>query len=315
MPLTRLAVVAPCFNEMEVIEAFYGDLRAVLDGLRGYEWQIVFVDDGSDDSTLDKLNAMAAEEPRVKVYSLSRNFGHQIALSAGLDVVDADIVVMMDSDLQHPPGLIPQMLDRAAQGYDVVSAVRLQTEDATWFKRATARGFYWVINRVSEVPIAEGAADFCVLSRRAHQALQAMPERHRFVRGMLAWVGFRRAFVPFSAPARPAGRSKYDSIRMYALALDALFSFSAAPLRLASRAGLLLVALGIAYFGYVVVRYAAVGDLVRGWGSVISTVLIIGGAQLFFVGLIGEYLARIFEQVKRRPLYFFKQQPGDRQNS
>lgn len=307
--LSTLVVVAPCFNEASVIEAFYERLAAALDGLDGLEWRLVAVDDGSTDGTLDRLNAIAARDARVRVYALSRNFGHQVALTAGLDVADGDAVVVMDSDLQHPPDVIPAFVRLWREGYDVVSGIRLATADAGWFKRATARGFYWLINRLSDVEIVPNAADFCLLSRRAHRALAAMPERHRFLRGMVSWIGFRRGFVEFAAGSRPAGESKYTTVKMVGFAFDALMSFSAHPMRVAARIGTALVVPGMAYLAYVVLRYQLRGDLVPGWGSTISVLLVIGGMQLVFIGLIGEYLARIFEQTKQRPLYFFKQEP------
>jgi dolichol-phosphate mannosyltransferase len=198
------------------------------------------------------------------------------------------------------------------QGTDVVSAVREETEGASWFKRATARGFYRLINRLADTAIVPGAADFCLLSARAHDAVCAMPERHRFLRGLVSWIGFTRAYVPFQAPRRSAGESKYTTIKMVRLALDAVFSFSAAPMRLATRLGFLLMIPGIGYVIYILIRYATGDQFVRGWGSLIGTVMIIGGIQLICIGIIGEYLARVFEEAKRRPLYFFKQVPERR---
>lgn len=305
-----VTVIVPCYNEAEVVERFCAELVGVLERV-DLAWRVCFIDDGSTDSTLECLNGLANADHRICVYSLSRNFGHQIALSAGLDVTAGSAVVMMDADLQHPPALIPQMVTLWRSGYDVVSAVREDTEGATWFKMATANAFYWLINRFGETPIVPGAADFCLLSARAHKAVCAMPERHRFLRGMVSWVGFNRTYVPFQAPRRPAGQSKYTTFKMLSLAVDALFSFSAAPMRMATRLGLALLVPGALYFLYIVVRYVALDDFVRGWGSLIGTLMIIGGIQLMFIGMVGEYLARIFEESKRRPLYFFKQTPDD----
>lgn len=305
-----LTIVVPCYNEAEVVEQFCAELTGVLERL-DLAWGVCFVDDGSTDTTLERLNRLAAADQRLRVYSLSRNCGHQIALSAGLDVTIGSAVVMMDADLQHPPALIPEMIALWHRGFDVVSAVRQETEGASWFKNATAKTFYWLINRFGETTIVPGAADFCLLSARAHKAVCAMPERHRFLRGMVSWIGFNRAYVPFQAPRRPAGESKYTTFKMLSLAIDALFSFSAAPMRMATRLGLALLVPGALYFVYIVVRYVALDDFVRGWGSLIGTLMIIGGIQLIFIGMVGEYLARIFEESKRRPLYFFKQTPDD----
>jgi polyisoprenyl-phosphate glycosyltransferase len=303
-----LTIVAPCYNEAAGIETFHRQVRDVLDGIPRLTGRIVFVDDGSTDGTLEKLNAIAMRDPSVDVYSLSRNFGHQVALTAGLDVARGDAVLMMDSDLQHPPSLIPELVRRWQSGFDVVSTVRHTTSGASVVKRAGAAAFYWLINRLSDVEIVPGAADFCLLSRRAHEALLAMPEHHRFLRGMVAWVGFPRALVPFDAPARPAGASKYTLLKMMGFAIDALLSFSAAPMRIATRMGTLLVLPGLAYLVYVFYRYFS-GDTVPGWGSIVSVLLIVGGTQLVFIGLIGEYLSKIFEETKHRPLYVLKQRP------
>jgi dolichol-phosphate mannosyltransferase len=294
------------------LRAFYARLKESLESLPDLRHRILFVDDGSSDETLAELNRIAADDAAVEVYSLSRNFGHQIALTAGLDAARGDAVVMMDSDLQHPPTLIPHLVEQWRRGADVVSAVRRSTADESRFKRLTSRGFYKFLNALSDTPIPEGAADFCLLSRRAHRALRAMPERHRFLRGMVSWMGFERVFVEYDAPARAAGKSKYTLRRMLRLASNAVFSFSAAPLQTASRVGMLAMLAGFAYLAYIVGRYLLYHDLVPGWSSVVCSIVILGGLQLVFIGLIGEYLARIFEEVKGRPLYLFKQRPSRR---
>jgi dolichol-phosphate mannosyltransferase len=305
-----LTIIAPCFNEAEIVELFHGELVRALER-EDVRWSVCYIDDGSTDDTLERLNRLARGDRRVRVYALSRNFGHQVALSAGLDVSLGSAVLMMDADLQHPPSVIPQMIALWRRGHDVVSGVRDDTEGVTWFKRVTASLFYRLINRLGETSIVPGAADFCLLSARAHAAVCAMPERHRFLRGMVSWIGFDRAYIRFQAPRRPAGESKYTAFKMVSLALDAVFSFSAAPMRAAARLGLALLIPGALYFAYILWRYLAMDDFVRGWGSLICTVLIIGGIQLIFIGIIGEYLARIFEESKRRPLYLFKQKPDD----
>ena len=306
--MARLAIVVPCFNEAAIVERFYAELAGALAPV-DVDWRVCFVDDGSTDATLECLNRLAKAHPNIDVYSLSRNFGHQVALSAGLDVTLGSAVVMMDADLQHPPSVVPSMIALWRRGCDVVSGVREDTDGASWFKRATAKAFYRLINRLGDTAIVPGAADFCLLSARAHAALCAMPERHRFLRGMVSWIGFDRTYVAFQAPRRSAGESKYTTLKMVALALDALFSFSAAPMRIAARVGLALIVPGALYFLYILFRYFTMNDFVRGWGSLICTLMIIGGIQLVFIGIIGEYLARIFEESKRRPLYFFKQVP------
>jgi glycosyltransferase involved in cell wall biosynthesis len=306
-----LSVVVPCYNESEVIGIFYRALRPVLESLADLNHEIVFVDDGSTDDTLAQLNSIAQSDSSVRVCSLSRNFGHQISLTAGLDFAEGDAVIMMDSDLQHPPALIPALVSRWREGYDVVSAVRQRTAGESWFKNFTSRGFYVLLNALSSTQVPPGAADFCLVTARVRQALIDMPERHRFLRGMISWVGFRRVLVPYEAPSRAAGKTKYSPAKMVALALDAVFSFSAEPLRLALRAGVAIALMGFAYLAWTLIYGYVIHGLVPGYASLIAVVLILGGFQLAFIGLIGQYLARVFEEVKGRPVYLLKQRPAD----
>ena len=306
-----LSVISPCYNESEVVELFYAKLKGVLESVEDIEHEIIFVDDGSTDDTLSKLNQIAQGNPAVRIYSISRNFGHQIALTAGLDAAAGEAVIMMDSDLQPPPELIPEMIKKWREGYDVVTAVRSNTRGISWFKNMTSRSFYFILNILSDTSIPQGAADFCLISRRVCRMLQDMRERHRFLRGMISWTGFNRAFLPYQASKRVAGKSKYTVLRMISLALDATFSFSAAPLRLATRIGFIITILGFVYLGWILGRYFLLKDLVSGWASLIGVTLILGGCQLMFIGLVGQYLARVFEELKGRPMYIFKQTPSD----
>lgn len=312
--VSRISVVCPCYFEEEGIEEFYNRLKRVLaDDCSDHNHEIVFVDDGSRDATLERLQRIAEQDPCVRVYSLTRNMGHQIALSAGLDVADGDATIVMDSDLQHPPELIPELIEQWREGNDVVLAVRRQTEGASLFKRLSSDGFYSVFNFLSDVKLTPGAADFCLMSRRALEGLRQMPERRRFLRGMVAWMGFKTERVFYTAPSRFAGESKYSVRRMLGLALDATFSFSTRPIRLASKAGALFVLAGMLYLTYVLGRYFVVGDLLPGWASIVGTILLMGGVQLLSIGLIGEYLAHVFEEVKGRPQYLFKHTPEQAQ--
>ncbi len=306
-----LSVIAPCYNESEVIGLFYDALKPVLESLDNLDYEILFVDDGSSDDTLDKLNEIAVEDRTVRVCSLSRNFGHQITLTAGLDHAAGDAVIMMDSDLQHPPSLIPVLVAKWREGYDIASAVRLRTEGESWFKSTTSRGFYWLLNALSGTKVPPGAADFCLISRRVADSLKEMPERHRFLRGLISWVGFRRVLVPYESPPRAAGHTKYSLVKMVTLALDAVFSFSVEPLRLALRAGLTVTFGGFIYLVWTLVYGYMIKGLVPGYASLIGVIMILGGSQLIFIGLIGQYLARVFEQVKGRPIYLLKQEPPE----
>lgn len=302
-----ISVVAPCFNEEDVVPQFHEQLRAVLDGQAGCRFEIIFVDDGSEDSTLPELLAIRERDPRVKVYSLARNFGHQIALSAGLDHAEGDAVIIMDSDLQHPPELVPRLIELWRDGYDVVSPVRQTTEGVSWLKKAASSLFYKAINAISTTQIRPGVSDFCLLSKQAHRALLSMPESNRFLRAMVAWIGYRRTFVPYVAPARAAGKSKYTFRKMVELSLAGTVSFSDKPLRLAVHVGALVTAIGFLYLLYAVGSHFLGGDTVPGWTSLVCTVLILGGMQLLFLGVMAEYLASAFREVKRRPLYFLKE--------
>jgi len=305
-----LCIVTPCYNEALLVEQFLSTLQQELERIPGARYRIIVVDDGSDDGTLAIVNRLATADPRIAVYSLSRNFGHQIALSAGLDVAEGDAIVLMDSDLQHPPAVVREMVELwRTSGADVISGIRRRTGDASLFKRWSAGMFYWLINRLSETPVVSGAADFCLLSARAQRALHAMPERHRFLRGMISWIGFERRVVEFDAPSRPGGTSKYTMVKMLGLAMDAILSFSATPMKIATRVGAATAAIGGAYLLYALISYLVRGDLERGWASLIAAVLILGGIQLLFLGLMGEYVVRLFDEAKRRPLYVLKQVP------
>lgn len=308
----RLSVICPCYNEADSIEAFYAVLKRVLNRLTDYVHRIVLVDDGSADGTLEALNELAGRDPCVEVYSLTRNFGQQAALTAGLEHARGDVFVLMDADLQHPPEVIPKMLRAWEEGSAVVLTVRRHTADATWWKQLSSQAFYAFFNAFSTTRVVAGAADFCLLSRPARDALVAMPESHRFLRGMVAWMGFPHAKIDYHAQPRVAGDSKYSQVRMLRLAADAIFSFSTKPLRLATQLGLWIVAGGMAYLAYVLYLCFFSSEVVHGWSSITSLVLVLGGFQLISIGLIGEYLARVFEQVKARPAYLLKQQPRRR---
>ena len=313
-----LSIVSPCFNEEDVVERFHGELDAVLRTLPEFGCEIVLVDDGSTDRTLERLDNLAARDPRVRPVALSRNFGHQAALSAGLDAARGDLVVMMDADLQHPPALLPELIAGWRRGHDIVSTIR-RTVAAPWLQRAGAHAFYRVINRLSDVPVQPAAADFCLITRRVCDELVGMRERHRMLRGLISWVGFSRTFIEFDAPARAAGRTKFTWRRRFGLAIDGILGFSTAPMRLAVWVGLVVATFGALYLLYVLAMALWYGDVVTGWPSLISVSLILGGLQIVFIGVIGAYLGRVFEQSKGRPLYVLRRaldaRPDDRRGA
>ncbi len=301
MPDQLLSVVVPVFNELETVPELHRRLSAAVAGLGRHE--LVFVDDGSTDGSWEALRAVAAGDPHVRLVRLSRNFGHQIALSAGLEAARGAAVVSMDGDLQDPPELIPELVQRWHDGFDVVYAVRARRRGETRFKLATAALFYRMINRMSSIEIPEQAGDFRLMSRRALDALLAMPERARFLRGMTSWVGFRQVGVEYERDARYAGTTKYPLRRMLHFASDAMTSFSTAPIRTVVTLGFVSVLVCLAALVWTLYLRFFTDATVQGWTSVIVVVLFLGGIQLISLGIIGQYVGRIFEEVKARPLY------------
>jgi glycosyltransferase involved in cell wall biosynthesis len=299
--MKRLDVVAPVFNEEACLERFHAELSAALRGLP-YRWRLILVDDGSTDGTPELCRALAARDPAVQYVRLSRNFGHQAALTAGLDVADADAVVTMDSDLQHPPSAIPAFVEAWERGAELVAGVRGEAE-LPLAKRLLSRAFYRVLNRVSNVPIVPDAPDFRLLDAKVVAAIRSMREQSRFLRGMYSWIGFRQVAVPYRQAGRAAGRSKYDTRQMGRLALAAMLSFSRAPLRLATWVGLGVSLLSFAYGVYAIVQAVVLRATLPGWPSLAVLISFLSGIQLLTLGLFGEYLGQVLDESKRRPLY------------
>lgn len=300
--LELLSVVAPVYNEEATLETFYA---RVCDALEGIVFELVLVDDGSTDASPDLLERLAADDPRVRVVFLSRNFGHQTALTAGLDHAGGSAVVMLDADLQDPPELIPRMLDHWRSGCDVVYAVRERRDGESWFKLTTARWFYRLFDRLAQVDLHHNSGDFRLLDRRPLDALLSMRERNRFLRGMTVWVGYRQAAVPYQRDARYAGETKYTISKMLRFSLDAVSSFSHRPLQLATLLGFLISTLAFIAIP-VVVGLRLAGSYLPGFGTVTIAVLLLGGIQLIAIGIIGEYVGRIYDEVKGRPLYLVR---------
>jgi polyisoprenyl-phosphate glycosyltransferase len=300
--LRLLSVVAPLYEEEALVEAFHARVSAALEGL---PYELVLVDDGSSDRTPALLAALAERDPRVRVIELSRNFGHQTALTAGLDHARGDAVVMIDADLQDPPELIPQMLGHWRAGVDVVYAVRRRRDGETRFKLATARWFYKLFSALGDVALEPDSGDFRLLDRAPLDALNAMRERNRFLRGMTVWVGFTQTAVPYERDARRAGETKYTLRKMVTFSLDAISSFSHRPLQLATFVGFLCAAFAFVLIP-VVVGLRLAGSYLPGFGSITIAVLLLGGIQLMAIGMIGEYVGRIYDEVKGRPLYLVR---------
>ena len=299
----RISVVVPVFNEVDVLALTYGRLIAVLDS---FDYELMFVDDGSRDGSLALLASLALSNDRVKVLSLSRNFGHQPAVSAGLHYATGDAVVLIDADLQDPPEIIPAMVTAWEEGYDVVYGVRQSRDGESWLKRLAAHLFYRFLRRASDVEIPIDSGDFRLLSRTVVDVINGMPERNRFMRGMTAWVGFRQTGVFYQRAARAAGESKYPWHKMWRLSLDAITGFSTAPLRWVFRASLtvaMVAFLGSMWLLYQRVSYPKTSGLVIGWTSLILTLLWLGSFQLGAIAIIGKYLGHVVDQVRQRPLY------------
>ena len=301
-------LVIPVFNEQEVISAFHQQLSEAIAGLP-YRFGIIYVDDGSQDRTSQLLAEIAEKDERVSTIELSRNFGHQAALTAGLDVAEGDYVISLDGDGQHPPQMIGEMVRLAqSSGYDIVLMQRIEENDLTPFKRRTSGWFYRLINRIGETQIVPGAADFRLMSRSVVQALRSMPEYSRFLRGMVNWMGFRSIILPYTQPPRLAGTSKYTLKKMLSLAAQAIFSFSLVPLYIAISIGVLFLVLAVLEAIYVLSFWVTGNQagLAPGWSSLMFMLLIVGGTLMIALGLIGIYIGYIFQEVKRRPIYLVR---------
>ncbi len=301
MQRPALSLIIPVYNEEAIIAELDRRLKGFL-GEMDETWEVVFVDDGSSDGTPDMLNELAGAEPRYKVISFSRNFGHQVAITAGIDRADGDAVVIMDADLQDPPEVVTEMIQKWREGYDVVYGQRTIRHGESVFKRVTAAAFYRLLRTLLPIEIPLDAGDFRLMSRRVVLSMRALREQHRFVRAMVSWVGFKQTAVQYERPERYAGETKYPLRKMMRFAIDGITSFSILPLRLATWLGLLSGLLAIVTSGWAL--YAAIaGKTVPGWATIMIAVALAASAQLIMTGILGEYIGRIYEEVKRRPLY------------
>jgi glycosyltransferase involved in cell wall biosynthesis len=296
-----LSIVVPVFNEEENLPALYARLTDVLKEI-GLEYEIVYVDDGSRDKSNELLQQLAAQDWRVAIIELARNFGHQVAISAGLDYSRGAAVIVMDGDLQDPPEVLPKFIARWREGYDVVYAVREKRKES-WPKRAAYAGFYRLVRRVANIEIPLDSGDFCIMDRRVVDLLVSMPERNRFVRGIRSWVGFKQVGLSYERQARNAGKPKYSFSKLLYLALDGLVSFSFIPLRFISILGFSVSLLSILLAVFYAVKKMTTGLSPPGFATTVVAIFFLAGIQLITIGVIGEYVGRIFEEVKRRPLY------------
>jgi glycosyltransferase involved in cell wall biosynthesis len=306
---TDISIVVPFFNESGNIRAFFAQLVPVLERL-GLTWEVVCVNDGSGDDTLELLTDQHRRNPRIKVLDLSRNFGKDAALSAGLAFASGRAVIPMDGDLQHPPEVIPELVAKWREGYEMVYGVRRNRDYQTFAGRAFSKTFYWLFEHFSDVQLPDGAGDFRLLDRKVVEALNRMPERNRFMKGMFAWVGFRQTGVKFDIKERNQGKSKWGSLNLIRFAVSGIAGFSNFPLRVWGLVGAGISLLAFAYIVFRLFRTAVYGVDIPGYESIIITTLFLGGMQLFTLGIIGDYLGRVFDEVKGRPLFIMREAMG-----
>jgi polyisoprenyl-phosphate glycosyltransferase len=300
-----LSLIVPVFNEEKGLSAFYEKTCPILSSITEH-FEMIFVNDGSIDKSVEKIQSLHFQDDRVKLIDLSRNFGKEVAMSAGLDFCRGEVVVIIDADLQDPPELIPEMVKKWQQGFDVVYATRTNRQGETFLKKATADFFYRVIGRLSRTDIPRNTGDFRLMSRRTVEALKLLREQNRFMKGLFSWVGFKQVSIPYSREPRFAGGTKWNYWKLWNFAIEGITSFSYVPLQVASYLGITVAALSFLYAAYLVIRTVLFGIDVPGYASLMVAILFFSGVQLLFLGVIGEYLGRISHETKRRPLYLIK---------
>jgi len=307
-----ISIVVPAYNEESVLESFHARMSRVLDQLVDYRCEIIFVNDGSKDGTQAVMDRLANDDDRVGTIMLSRNFGKEAAMTAGLDMAQGDAVAIFDADLQDPPELLLQFVAQWKAGYDVVYAKRRQRDGETWLKKATAHTFYRLIKKLSKVSIPPDTGDCRLMTRRVVQDLKRLREQHRFMKGLFAWVGYPSVAVTYRRDSRAAGQTKFNYLELWNLALEGITSFTIAPLKLATYLGTFFAVGAFGFGAWIILKTLIWGDPVRGYPSLVVTVLFLGGIQLFFIGILGEYLGRIFDETKGRPLYLVAQHKSSR---
>ena len=311
--MNKLSIIIPMYNEEESLPYLYQRLTALGEQVDNYEIEFLFVNDGSKDKSLDIVKSFRSNDKRVCYLNLSRNFGKEVAMGAAFDYVTGDATVIIDADLQDPPELIIEMLKYYEEGYDDVYAKRRSRDGESWLKKFTSKAFYKILSNISSVPIQKDTGDFRLLSRRAIEALRKFPEKQRYTKGMFSLIGFKKKEVEFDRDSRVAGKTKWNYFKLIDLAIDGITSFTTAPLRIATFMGILSALVAFIYIVYIVVRTIILGIDVPGYASIICFILMIGGIQLISLGVIGEYLGRIFIEVKNRPLYFVEEYCGEKE--
>ena len=305
--MKKVDLIVPCYNESQVVNIFFSEAKRVCDELSGYEFNIIFVDDGSSDNTLDLLKELAGRHFCVKYISFSRNFGKESGMYAGLKNSTGDYVVILDADLQHPPKLIPDMLKAMEEGYDCCAANRATRDGDPALRTLFTRGFYRLVNKISEVDMPDGAGDFRMMNRAMVNAVIAMSEVQRFSKGIFSWVGFKTKWISFENVERAAGVTKWNFWKLFSYAIDGITAFSTFPLKIASVLGVIISASSFIYLFYIIIKTIFVGKDVPGYASTITLMLFIGGIIILSCGILGEYVAKIYMEVKNRPVYIIRQ--------
>lgn len=303
----KISILIPAYNEQAVLRHLYERLSKLANDTPSYQFEFLFINDGSRDKTLEIIKAYAKKDHRITYLNLSRNFGKETAMIAGIDCVDSDATVIIDADLQDPPELIPQMISYWEQGYDDVYARRSNRKGETWLKKSTSSAFYKLLQRSTNIPIQQDTGDFRLLSRRCVEALRQFRESQRYTKGMFSWIGYKKKEITYERDARAAGETKWNYFKLFDLAIEGIVSFTTAPLRVSSYFGVVISLLAFAYIIYLVVRTILFGTDLAGYPSMMAVILFLGGVQLLSLGVIGEYIGRIFNETKNRPLYFVEE--------
>lgn len=310
--MKKVSLLIPAYNEEETLALLYNELNKVLDDIYNYEFEILFVNDGSSDNTLNILRNLQQRDNRVNYISFSRNFGKETAMAAGLDYVTGDAVVILDADLQDPPELIKDMIVYWEEGYDDVYAKRRSREGETWLKKFTSRTFYRLLQKMTKIPIQEDTGDFRLLDRRAIESLKKIREKQRYTKGMFSWIGFNKKEILFDRKPRAAGETKWNYLKLFNLALEGVTSFTTFPLRISTILGILVSIFSMVYMFVILIKSIIWKDPVQGYPSMMVTILFLGGVQLISLGIIGEYIGRIFNETKYRPLYIIDEHNNEK---
>lgn len=306
----KISVLIPFYNEEEVLPQLFTRLAAVMDSMSQYDWEVMLVNDGSSDRSLLAAARIQQSDPRFHYIDLSRNFGKEIAMMAGFDYVTGDCTVIMDSDLQHPPEVIPEMIAAWEEGYDDIYGQRLTRGKEPWLRKTLSLAYYRLLQKSTKIPVLENTGDFRLLDRMCIDALRSMRESNRYTKGMYCYVGFKKKGIPFKQEERAAGTTKWNFFKLFNLAIEGITSYTSAPLRIATAVGTVISALALLYLVYVIIKVVAVGEPVAGYPTIIVSILFLGGLQLLFLGILGEYIGRIFTETKQRPVYFVREFDG-----